>query len=266
MISVLVVDDHEQVLRATTRALERHGLICQTARNLTEAVARAREEPPCAVLLDLSLGDESGFDLHAALRAAGETDPAIIFVTSRRDQFFHTLPVLGPSDDWIIKPWDPAELIARVHLALRRTQRSAEGSARAPAAYAPVRPRLTSFTRARRHSLQRLGWPGGHSKSHSPIQRQAYLPADRVRRGVVGLRERGGACGFGAQYAPGRCSRAPPPSRSPRRWCGARIDQPVSYTLASHQVRPQNTIAPTCAPASLRIVKTRVVSEDAAAT
>ena len=169
MISVLVVDDHEQVLRATTRALERHGLICQTARNLTEAVARAREEPPCAVLLDLSLGDESGFDLHAALRAAGETDPAIIFVTSRRDQFFHTLPVLGPSDDWIIKPWDPAELIARVHLALRRTQRSAEGSARAPAAYAPVRPRLTSFTRARRHSLQRLGWPGGHSKSHSPI-------------------------------------------------------------------------------------------------
>ena len=128
MIGVLVVDDNEQVVTATTRALERHGLTCHGARNLTEALALARETSPCVVLLDLSLGAESGFDLHSALRAPGETDPAIIFVTSRRDQFFHMLPVLGPADDWIIKPWDTAELVARVHLALRRTKHGAEAS------------------------------------------------------------------------------------------------------------------------------------------
>ena len=128
MITVLVVDDTEQVVTMTARALERHGLRCRGARNVREALAIAREEPPCVVLLDLTLGDESGFDLHKELRAEGETDPAIIFVTSRRDQFFHMLPVLGPSDDWIIKPWDPTELVARVHLALRRTKHGAEAS------------------------------------------------------------------------------------------------------------------------------------------
>ncbi len=128
MITVLIVDDNEQMLAATTRALERHGLTCRGARDVRAALALAREEPPCVVLLDLSLGNESGFDLHADLRAQGETDPAIIFVTSRRDQFFHMLPVLGPSDDWIIKPWDATELVARVHLALRRTKHGAEES------------------------------------------------------------------------------------------------------------------------------------------
>lgn len=128
MISILIVDDNDQVIAVTTRALERHGLRCRGARDVRSAIAVAREEPPCVVLLDLSLGSESGFDVHAELRAKGETDPAIIFVTSRRDQFFHMLPVLGPSDDWIIKPWDPTELVARVHLALRRTKHGAEES------------------------------------------------------------------------------------------------------------------------------------------
>ena len=128
MITVLIVEDNQQMLAATTRALEQHGLRCRGARDIRTALALAREEPPCVVLLDVSLGNESGFDLHAELRAQGETDLAIIFVTSRRDQFFHMLPVLGPSDDWIIKPWDPMELVARVHLALRRTKHGAEAS------------------------------------------------------------------------------------------------------------------------------------------
>ncbi len=128
MITVLVVDDNEQVVAMTARALERHGLRCRGAHTVSEALATAREEPPCVVLLDLALGSESGFDLHKELRVEGEIDPAIIFVTSRRDQFFHMLPVLGPSDDWILKPWDPMELIARVHLALRRTKHGAEAS------------------------------------------------------------------------------------------------------------------------------------------
>ena len=80
----------------------------------------APAQMPTIVLLDVVVGSESGLALHAELRRDHPLIPAVVFITGRRDLFQQLLAVAGPSDDWIIKPWDPAELVARVRLILRR--------------------------------------------------------------------------------------------------------------------------------------------------
>ena len=70
-----------------------------------------------------SLGTESGLDLQRAVRASPGPRPAVVFITGRRDLFPEMAAQLGPADDWVGKPWDPSELVARVRLAVVRSRR-----------------------------------------------------------------------------------------------------------------------------------------------
>ena len=88
---------------------------------MNDARRPLREElAPAAVLLDVSLGTESGLELQSMLRAADQLNPPVVFVTGRRDVFADLATQLGPADDWVTKPWDSAEVTARVQLAIRR--------------------------------------------------------------------------------------------------------------------------------------------------
>jgi DNA-binding response OmpR family regulator len=118
--TILIVDDDEQLPRILERVLAQHNFETQVATNARDGLAAATTQSPDVVLLDVNLGSESGLDLQRTLRDAVERPPAVIFMTSRRDVFSAIVPQLGPADDWIIKPWDPAELLARVRLAARR--------------------------------------------------------------------------------------------------------------------------------------------------
>jgi two-component system catabolic regulation response regulator CreB len=127
MTSVLIVDDDEQLPRVVARILTQYDFDCRIATNVDDGLAAAKKDPPDVVLLDVNLGTASGLDVHRELRSLAERRPAVVFMTSRRDVFPAIVPALGPADDWIIKPWDTAELVARVRLAVRRA-----GERRAP--------------------------------------------------------------------------------------------------------------------------------------
>jgi DNA-binding response OmpR family regulator len=118
--TILIVDDDAQLPRILARVLAQYDFEIQVATNARDGLAAATTHSPDVVLLDVNLGAESGLELQRALRATAERPPAVIFMTSRRDLFPEFVPQLGPADDWIIKPWDPAELLARVRLAARR--------------------------------------------------------------------------------------------------------------------------------------------------
>ena len=120
MTTILIVDDDQQLPRVLARVLAQHDFEIQVATNARDGLAAATAHSPDVVLLDVNLGSESGLDVQRALRETVERPPAVIFMTSRRDAFPAIVPQLGPADDWIIKPWDPAELLARVRLAARR--------------------------------------------------------------------------------------------------------------------------------------------------
>jgi DNA-binding response OmpR family regulator len=120
MTTILIVDDDPQLPRLLARVLTQQGFVCTTATNAADGLAAATMTPPDVVLLDINLGRQSGLEVHKAIRTMLDPAPAVLFITSRRDLFAEMVPQLGPADDWIIKPWDPAELLARVRFAARR--------------------------------------------------------------------------------------------------------------------------------------------------
>ncbi len=119
-MTILIVDDDEALRRVVGRVLGTNGFSSRAVGSVDDAMAAVADHGPDIVLLDVALGSESGLDIHRALRQAHARLPAVIFTTSRRDVFATMHEQMGPLDDWIIKPWDNAEFIARVRLAARR--------------------------------------------------------------------------------------------------------------------------------------------------
>jgi len=122
MTTVLVVDDEDIVRRALVHTLERNDFTCLSARDTAEATRLIETDRPDAVLLNASLGKESGLDLHRRV-SASKRRPPVVFITGRRDLFADMAALLGPADDWIGKPWDPSELVSRLRLAILRADR-----------------------------------------------------------------------------------------------------------------------------------------------
>jgi two-component system, OmpR family, response regulator len=91
----------------------------------TEAVAAATEEPPDLVLLDVMLPDMDGFEVVRRLRerrTASRNGPVpVLFLTARDRQADKITGLSLGADDYVTKPFDLAELIARIHAILRRT-------------------------------------------------------------------------------------------------------------------------------------------------
>ena len=129
MTKILIVDDDEQLRAIAVRTLTTCGFDCHAVGTFTDALTAISSDAPDVVLLDVALGTESGLDIHKAVRTRHARLPAVVFTTSKRDVFDTMLEQLGPLDDWIIRPWDRAEFIARVVLASRRVASDRESSA-----------------------------------------------------------------------------------------------------------------------------------------
>ena len=113
---VLIVDDEPAIRRLVRGAVERAGHGVDEAASASEAIAAARREGCEVVLLDLGLPDRDGLELVPILKALGR---AVIVLTARdaTDEKVAALD-LG-ADDYIVKPFDTAELLARIRTALR---------------------------------------------------------------------------------------------------------------------------------------------------
>ena len=119
---ILVVDDEPAIRESLAFALERQGFAIEEAETLAEARARA----PAAdlILLDLVLPDGSGLDFLRQLRTRSDV-PAIV-LTSRDDEQDRVLGLELGADDYVVKPFSPREVAARVRAVLRRVRPAGE--------------------------------------------------------------------------------------------------------------------------------------------
>ena len=123
---VLVVDD-DAGFRALVRALlERESFKVEEAANAQEALAAVERTPPHLVLLDVVLPETSGYELYRELRERCGSALPIIFVSGERtDAYDRSAGLLLGADDYLVKPFDPGELITRVRKSLRRGRNDA---------------------------------------------------------------------------------------------------------------------------------------------
>lgn len=120
---ILVVDDEPAIRRLLRNTLERAGYEIVEARNGREAIELAAAEHPSAILLDLGLPDRDGLGLIPLLRRDGETTVLVVSAREATDEKVAALD-LG-ADDFVTKPFDTEELLARLRVALRHKSQSA---------------------------------------------------------------------------------------------------------------------------------------------
>ena len=117
---VLVVDDEPNIVRIVSAYLERDGFDVLTAADGRRALEVARERQPDLVVLDLMLPELDGLEVCRQLRR--ESDVPILMLTARSEDS-DTLVGLGiGADDYLTKPFNPAEVAARVKAILRRAR------------------------------------------------------------------------------------------------------------------------------------------------
>jgi two-component system nitrate/nitrite response regulator NarL len=122
---ILIVDD-DAGFRALVSALcLRAGYDCVEAATGAEAVSAAIAERPDVVLVDVDLGDASGYEVCRDLRDRfGEGMPIIFVSGTRMETYDRVAGLLLGGDDYVTKPFEPEELIARVRRAITRTAQS----------------------------------------------------------------------------------------------------------------------------------------------
>jgi two-component system, OmpR family, response regulator ResD len=122
--SVLVVDDEPTIAEVVSRYLERAGYDTRVAGDGPQAIQLAGERRPDLVVLDLMLPGLDGLEVMRRLRELGETGPrdrvAIILLTAKGEESDRVIGLRLGADDYVVKPFSPAELVARVDAVLRR--------------------------------------------------------------------------------------------------------------------------------------------------
>ena len=116
---ILVVDDEPAILQVIEERLVGEGLSVRTAASGQGALDAVQEEAPDLIILDLMLPDMDGFDVLRAVRQAGHQLPVVI-LTARDDDVDVVVGLELGADDYVVKPFNPRELAARVRAILRR--------------------------------------------------------------------------------------------------------------------------------------------------
>src|SRR5918992_4501357 len=119
--SVLVVDDEPTIAEVVARYLERAGYSTRTAADGPSAVACALASPPDLVVLDIMLPGFDGLEVMRRLHEDLEGRVAVILLTAKGEESDRVVGLRRGADDYVVKPFSPAELVARVDAVLRRT-------------------------------------------------------------------------------------------------------------------------------------------------
>jgi two-component system OmpR family response regulator len=123
---VLVVDDEPSIVDAVATALRYEGFEVREAVTGRAALTAAQENPPDLVVLDVMLPDLDGLEVTRRLRADGIRVP-ILFLTARDSVEDKVAGLTVGGDDYVTKPFSLAEIVARAHAILRRTQGESTG-------------------------------------------------------------------------------------------------------------------------------------------
>ena len=119
---ILIIDDDALLRRSLAFNLEKAGYRTSTAGTAEDALAQVRLDPPELVLLDIGLPGMDGLDALRALRQ--QINVPVIFVTARRRELDEVVGLELGADDYVTKPFDIDELLARIKAVLRRTSQA----------------------------------------------------------------------------------------------------------------------------------------------
>jgi DNA-binding response OmpR family regulator len=118
MQTVLIVDDEPRIAEIAGDYLRHAGFRVRVAANGAAGLAQARAERPALVVLDLRLPDADGIAVARELRR--ESNVPIVMLTARAEESDRLLGLEAGADDYMVKPFSPRELVARVRAVLRR--------------------------------------------------------------------------------------------------------------------------------------------------
>lgn len=127
MHHVLVVDDDPQFCRLVQNTLKGEGYEVEAAHDLASSLCALNNRRPDLAIVDVTLGPESGLDLVRELQKYPET--GVIIMSGKGDTVDRVVGLEVGADDYITKPFDPRELLARVRSNIRRSARLSDSIA-----------------------------------------------------------------------------------------------------------------------------------------
>jgi len=126
MKTVLIVEDERAIVRVVRDYLEQAGFRVLASYDAATALAETRASKPDLVILDLGLPDRDGLDVARAIRGFSSTP--IIVLTARGTEADRIIGLELGADDYVVKPFSPKELVARIKSLLRRSESSGDNS------------------------------------------------------------------------------------------------------------------------------------------
>jgi two-component system alkaline phosphatase synthesis response regulator PhoP len=120
--TILVVDDEKNIVELVKLYLEKEGYHVESAYDGAETLAKMKSVQPDLVVLDLMLPEIDGWEVCRRVR--GESDVPIIMLTARNDDVDKIVGLEMGADDYLTKPFNPRELLARVRAVLRRYEKA----------------------------------------------------------------------------------------------------------------------------------------------
>ena len=121
--SILIVDDEPTIVEVVARYLERAGYRTHTAANGEQALEAAARERPDLVVLDLMMPGIDGLRVMRRLRDQASEPVGVILLTARGEESDRVTGLRLGADDYVVKPFSPVELVARVDAVLRRVDK-----------------------------------------------------------------------------------------------------------------------------------------------
>lgn len=122
---ICIVEDEKDLNELVKRYLEKEGYEVRSYLTFDEAQQHTGDSDVSLWILDIMLGDKSGFDLIEEIRSLYPSLP-VIFMSARDKEFDRIIGLEKGSDDYITKPFSPKELVLRVNNIIRRTYKDAE--------------------------------------------------------------------------------------------------------------------------------------------
>jgi DNA-binding response OmpR family regulator len=123
-MNILIVEDEAEIARLIQQTLGAEGFNCRICRDGINALRIFQEEPPDVIVLDLMLPGLDGLEVCARIRQKpGAKDPYILMLTARGEEIDRVIGLSTGADDYLVKPFSPRELVARVRSLLRRSLR-----------------------------------------------------------------------------------------------------------------------------------------------
>jgi len=125
--NILIVDDEPNIIELASLYLKQDGFQVEGVSTGKDALARQESRSPDLIVLDLMLPDMDGFEICRRIRARSRVP--ILMLTARKENVDKIVGLELGADDYLTKPFDPRELVARVKAILRRSQVPAEPAA-----------------------------------------------------------------------------------------------------------------------------------------